>query len=327
MLNTWGKIVGSTVIAGALLFSTNTPAIIETVTPTTAQAATKDSRVTTQISTTAVTAVYSSFTNIKKKKVARKLPKGTYIKKIDTVEYKKVKYYSIEYSNGHLMKSMNQFDNSYKTYRGYVKVSQTKKNKITIKGEKALENSFFGMKIDDDFSDASVMKALRTYLGNTKRYTLKENVISNMDTVRFDRFDPDMDSFFRKGASFVPTGHVYVNNKKYYEGTVMKDLSMGFVPASKLKNISPKVKKYTAEQQRQVYVTTKKTPVKYSFGKEYANAMYTLDTLKVGQKMRIYKEVKFDNNTYVFVNISYTKAQLEENIPYGWVLKSNLKKQ
>lgn len=322
MTSTFVKTASAAVLTGTLLVSSYTPFTAKANTTSVQLKSTdkEDVKVTTQVKTTTATNVYAKYADIKKGKVAHTLPAGTYIKKTDTVELNGKKYYSITYSNAHEITSKKDFDKNFDIFKGYVKVSDTLKEKVTISGYDSLFSSW------DDIEEADLNKFVKSYIGNTTRTVVTKNTISNSFSPRFDNFeDAVFFDFTKKGEILIFSDKIKINNKTYYVGITQETLVM--IPATSTKKIKTPTKVYTTAERKVSYKVTKDTFTRLSFGKEFLTSDYAMDKVKAGTKVQVLKEVTADGKKYVFIKLKYSKKQLDEGYtPYGWILKDRIKK-
>lgn len=310
MKTTFVKTASAAVLTATLLVSSYTPVANEAVSAKTNEAVKKDVQRTTQIKTITASKVYATYADAKKDKAVHTLPVGSYVKKMDTVEVKGKKYYSITYSNAYAIQSQKDFNTTFKVLTCYMKVANTEKEAITIKGY----NSLFS-----DFQDDA---AYKKQLGTTTRYIVLDNSVSYLSSARFDDFEyPNHFIFIEKGTILTAVDTFTINNQRYYAKNY--GLMQSIIPATAIKKVTTSAKVYTAAERKVMYHVTQNTVSRKSFGKQAD----TLNKIKAGTKVQRLKEVTADGNKYVFVKINYSKKQLDEGYtPYGWILKDRIKK-
>lgn len=196
------------------------------------------------------------------------------------------KYYTITYSNAYKITSETNFYKKFKVLKGYVKVADTTKEKITISVKSLFSNYPENM----------------TNLSTTTRYVVLDNLVSYLSSARFDDFEyPNHFMFIEKGTILIALDTFTINGQTYDARNY--GLLQRIIPATSIKKVKTPTKVYTAAERKIVYKTTKDTFSRESFGKQFLTEDHKLNKIKAGTQLQVLKEVTADGKNYVFIKV------------------------
>jgi len=156
--------------------------------------------------------------------------------------------------------------------KGYVKVADTTKEKITISGFKSLFSNY-----PEDM----------TNLSTTTRYVVLDNLVSYLSSARFDDFEyPNHFMFIEKGTILTALDTFTINGQTYYARNY--GLLQRIIPATSIKKVK---------------TPTKDTFSRESFGKQFLTEDHKLNKIKAGTQLQVLKEVTADGKNYVFIKV------------------------
>lgn len=294
-MKTWTKALGTLALSGALFTTTFTPLAQQPV----AHAAQTEKKI-TQLATLAdATPVYAKFNDVAAKKVALKLTKNVYVKKVDTVTIGDDRYYLVKYDNRVAYLKGNAEE--YTTAHGYIKVSDIKKVVHTYSPIK--KTKYAHLKADD--------------VSYTERYAFKKDGFYE-STGRFDQVGEA--EYFEKNEALPLVGEREIDGVKY--AILKNEFEVAYAKKSALKkDFATNVKNYTKAQQKVKYVVKKDTNLRDSYGTSYHIAIRN-DILKKGTTFNITKEATYKGTRFVYAkNLSLNP---KSNYTEGWIIKDRI---